>query len=172
MVFIPDTFHPPRFYETPRLSLQVLSAEHAVQDYECVMACADDIRGVFGPGNGWPGKEMTLEQNHSDLVRHEREFFAREAFAYSILENFGARRYIGCLYIKPIKSRIENDRRKALFNAQAFCWFSPLATDDEFVTLAIDELSEWVETSWPFSAVAFPGRTISWDEWNSLAAER
>jgi hypothetical protein len=172
MAFIPDSFVPPRFHETHRLSLQVLSGDYAVQDYECVMECADGIRGVFGPDNGWPAKDMTLAENRSDLIRHEREFFAREAFAYSIFEKSTARRYVGCLYIKPIKSRLENDKRKTLFQAQAFCWFSPAATDHEFANLAADEIVQWVETSWPFTAVAFPGRTIGWDEWNSLAGQQ
>jgi hypothetical protein len=171
MAFIPDSFVPPRVHETHRLYLQVLSGDHAVQDYECVMECADGIRGVFGPDNGWPAKDMTLAENLSDLIRHEREFFAREAFAYSIFEKSMAHRYVGCLYIKPIKSRLENDRRKALFQAQAFCWFSPAAIDHEFVNLAADEIVQWVETSWPFTAVAFPGRTIGWDEWNSLTGQ-
>jgi hypothetical protein len=170
MALIPDSFVPPRFHETHRLSLQVLSAANAVQDYECVMECADAIRGVFGPDNGWPSNEMTLAQNLSDVTRHEGEFFAREAFAYSIFEKSTTRRYVGCLYIKPIKSRLESDKRKALFQAQAFCWFSPVATENEFARQAADEIVQWVERSWPFTAVAFPGRTIGWDEWHSLAA--
>ena len=136
------------------------------------MACADDIRGVFGPDNGWPAKDMTLADNLSDLNRHEREFLAREAFAYSIFERSRARRYVGCVYIKPIKSRVEDDRRKALFNAQAFCWFSPVVTDREFATLAADEFVQWVKTSWPFTKVAFPGQTIGWNEWYALACEQ
>jgi hypothetical protein len=171
MTFIPDSFVPPRDDETPHLSLQVLSEDNAVQDYECVMACADDIRGVFGPDNGWPAKDMTLADNLSDLKRHEREFFAREAFAYSIFERSTARRYVGCVYIKPIKSRVANDRRKALFNAQACCWFSPVVTDREFAKLAADEIVQWVKTSWPFTKVAFPCQTIGWDEWYALACE-
>jgi hypothetical protein len=115
---------------------------------------------------------MTLAENRSDLIRHEREFLAREAFAYSIFEKSSVRRYVGCLYIKPIKSRLEDDKRKALFQAQAFCWFSPAATDHEFASLAADEIVLWVEKSWPFIAVAFPGRTIGWDEWNSLAGQQ
>jgi hypothetical protein len=53
IAFIPETFVPPRDHETPLLSLQVLSDHNAVQDYECVMACADDIRGVFGPDRSY-----------------------------------------------------------------------------------------------------------------------
>jgi hypothetical protein len=113
-----------------------------------------------------------LAENRSDLLRHEREFFARKAFAYAIFERSTARRYIGCVYIKPIKSRLDSDRRKALFQAQAFCWFSPVATDSAFAAQAADEIMQWIEASWPFTAVAFPGRTIGWDEWNSLAGQQ
>jgi hypothetical protein len=169
MAFIPDNFVPPRFHETRRLSLEILSTDNAVQDYECVMECANAIRGVFGPDSGWPANEMVLAENLSDVARHEGEFFAREAFAYSIFDKSATRRYVGCLYIKPIKSRIENDKRKVLFQAQAFYWFSPVATDNDFARLAAEEIVQWVETSWPFTAVALPGRTLGWDEWHSLA---
>jgi len=172
MPFIPDSFDPPRHHETPHLLLQVLSPDYATEDYACVMACADQIRGVFGPDNGWPDSAMTLAQNYADLVRHEREFVTRVAFAYAIFEKTAARRYVGCLYIKPIKSRIEHDRRKALFDAQAFCWFSPQETDAAFAALAVDELMLWIKSAWPCRAVAFPGRTLGWDEWNTLAVER
>jgi hypothetical protein len=97
MAFVPDSVIPPLDQDTPRLPLCVLSECNAVQDYEWVMACADDIRGVFGLDNGWPGKYMTL-------------------------------------------------------------------TD-------IDEIVQWIETSWPFKAVAFPGRNIGWNDWCTLAGD-
>ncbi|PCE23222.1 hypothetical protein BWP39_26415 [Paraburkholderia acidicola] len=171
MAFIPDSFVPPRVHETPRVVLEILSTVHAVQDYECVMSCADAIRGVFGAGNDWPARDMTFAENLADLDRHEREFHDREAFAYAVFDKSKERCYAGCLYIKPVKSKIENDRRKALFDAQAFCWFSPVATDHEFPKVVAEELVQWVQTSWPFTAVAFPGRTIGWLEWNSMAGE-
>jgi len=172
MTFIPDSFIPPSVFETPHLSLEILSAAHAVQDYECVMACADAIRGVFGPSNGWPGKNMSFGENLADLNRHESEFYARAAFAYAIFDKATPRCYTGCLYIKPIKSKVENDRRKVLFDAQAFCWFSSKASSREFAGRAAEEIMHWVKESWPFNAVAFPGRTIGWDEWDSLAAAK
>lgn len=162
MPFIPDSFIPPRVHETPHMALEVLSEVHAVQDYECVMACADAIRGVFGPDNGWPARDTTFAENLADLNRHEQEFHDREAFAYAVFDTSKGRRYAGCLYIRPIKSKVENDPRKALFDAQAFCWFSSVATDHEFPKVAAEELMQWIQTSWPFTAVAFPGRTIGW----------
>jgi hypothetical protein len=175
--FVPDEFEPPRSYVSARLTLAVLSAANAEQDYECVMTSAEAIRGVFGPDNGWPDRAMTYAMNLADVERHEGEFNARKAFAYSIFEHIGGhrdeRRYAGCLYIKPLKSRIENDRRKALFQAQAFCWFSSSTNDPHFGTAAANELMQWLADSWPFNAVAFPGRSIGWEEWTALAtAER
>ncbi|MGG1949446.1 hypothetical protein AB1286_32310 [Trinickia sp. NRRL B-1857] len=172
MEFLPDGFEPLRTYASERLALEVLSAAHARQDYDCVTASAEAIRGVFGPDNGWPDRDMTYVENLADLERHEQEFNARQAFAYAIFENAGVhgrRLYAGCLYIKPIKSRFDNDCRRTLFNAQAFCWFSTSTHNDLFGQLAAEELMQWIEKCWPFAAVAFPGRNISWHEWLALA---
>jgi hypothetical protein len=41
---------------------------------------------------------MTLQENMGDLEMHAREFTAREAFAYSVLDGDDV---IGCVYIDP-----------------------------------------------------------------------
>lgn len=31
-----------------------------------------------------------------------------------------------------------------------------------------DRAIKWISEKWPFKKVAYPGREISWDEWNRL----
>lgn len=169
MPFIPDTFDPPRSYRSHRLALEVLSPRYAEQDYACVCASRPAMRAVFGHDQGWLSDDWTYAQNLADLERHEREFDTREAFAYAVFELVDeAVDYAGCLYIKPIRPRSENDKRMTRFDAEAFCWFSMATHDPQFGALAAEELMAWVRHGWPFEAVAFPGRTIAWPEWRAL----
>jgi hypothetical protein len=164
---IPDAFDPPRTHAFAPFSLSVLAPRFADQDFEAVRASADRIRGVFGPDNGWPDAQISHAKNLADLIRHEREFDTRIAFAYALLGPSGDG-YLGCLYIKPIKSRREQDRRKQLFQAQAFLWLSSTqAVVDDGTAFA--SLQAWLSESWPFTAVAWPGRDPGWTEWEALA---
>lgn len=164
---IPDTFDPPRTHAFAPFSLCVLAPRFADQDYEAVRVSADRIRGVFGPYNGWPDAQISHAENLADLIRHEREFDTHTAFAYALLGPSGDG-YLGCLYIKPIKSRREQDRRKQLFQAQAFLWLSSIQTvlDDG---LAFATLQDWLSASWPWLTVAWPGRVQGWAQWEALA---
>ncbi|TDR72017.1 hypothetical protein [Paludibacterium purpuratum] len=165
MHLIPASFVPPRTVSLANLDLVVLSPEWAQQDFAALERCADTIRHVFGPDNHWPDADISYEENLADLLRHEREFNEGEAFAYAMLQG---ERYLGCLHIKPIKSRIDNDARRRLFQAQAFFWLAnDEAQPDPGSVLAT--LRDWLNAEWPFEAVAWPGRVQGWDEWQAMA---
>jgi hypothetical protein len=166
MSFVPDSFAPPRSHRFAQFTLQVLSPHFAAQDYAAVTTSAEKIRHVFGPRNGWPAPDLRFEANLADLERHAREFADRVAFAYALVSPDNER-YLGCLYIKPIKSRGEPDPRKAAFDAQAFFWLSKLADRDGLAEQVLADVEAWLKLSWPFRAVAFPGRTIGWDKWGA-----
>jgi hypothetical protein len=168
MSFIPDSYAPPQIFTSDSFSLEVLSPKFAVQDFASVTASANAIRHVFGPANGWPDPHMSAAENLADLARHAREFFSRQAFAYAILSH-DQETYLGCLYIKPIKSRIENDLRKSAYGAQAFFWLDSRENTGNFAEQVLAELQTWLKEAWPFSATAFPGRTIKWLEWERMA---
>jgi hypothetical protein len=123
MPLVPAAFEPPKRVSLDGITLDVLRPCHADADFQAVKSSANDIRHVFGPGNGWPAADITFEQNLADLQRHAGEFEQRDAFAYAMLKS--PAEYIGCLYVKPIKSRLADDPRKALFDAQAFSGSPP-----------------------------------------------
>jgi hypothetical protein len=167
MSFIPEAFSPPQAVNLQALKLSVLGPQHADLDFKALKSSAGEIRHVFGPQNDWPGSDITYTENLADLVRHEKEFFDRVAFAYSMLDA-SSQQYVGCLYIKPIKSKKQPDRRKDKYQAQAYFW---LTKGQSTITDAQAELllKSWIDRIWPFSSIAWPGRNPSWDEWMALA---
>ena len=169
MALVPSAFEPPRRASLDGITLEVLAPCHAGADFQAVTSSANDIRHVFGPNNGWPSADISFEQNLADLERHAREFDERVAFAYALLKSPAD--YLGCLYIKPIKSRVARDRRQALFDAQAFFWLSSVANIPPAATVHA-LLDRWLSEQWPFRAVAWPGRAQAWAEWERMAGGR
>lgn len=167
MHHIAKNFNPPRTYDFDQFKLAVLSPYFADQDYSAVRASADSIRNVFGPTNDWPDSNISYAENLADLVRHAQEFDAHDAFAYALLES-STELYLGCLYIKPIKSKLAFDRRKELFRAQAFFW---LSTAQAAITAqeVLPVLQAWLSDYWSLAPVAWPGRLQTWAEWEALA---
>ncbi len=168
MSLTPASFVPPTEWKAPSFLLQVLTPKYAKQDFEAVSQSAAGIRHVFGPSNHWPSEHMSFAENLADLTRHESEFHQRKAFAYAMLDP-SEQHYLGCVYIKPIKSKVEPDFRKALFQAQTFFWLSSTqrqVTSSEILVA----LKHWLADAWPFNAVAFPGREIDWQRWENMAS--
>ncbi len=161
---IPESFDPPRSHGFNLFKLSVLGPSFADMDFHAVHASADSIRHVYGPSNDWPNANMTYSENLADLVRHEREFNDRIAFAYALLD-LKSEHYLGCLYVKPIKSKRELDRRQHLFQAQAFLWLSStqrvLGQAEAFA-----EIQGWLSNYWPLKSIAWPGRVQAWAEWD------
>jgi hypothetical protein len=168
MSLVSHQFEPPETAALPGFVLRVLSPEFANQDLAAVTASADSIRHVFGPDNDWPSERIAFAENEADLARHAREFNERLAFAYALLDPHGVR-YLGCLYLKPIKPKTGRDQRHERFDAQAFLWLSVLHQDvsEPEVQAA---LSEWLSAKWGLVRVAWPGHSPSWDEWKELSS--
>ncbi|MDN3578473.1 hypothetical protein QWZ03_17015 [Chitinimonas viridis] len=169
MSFVPDSFTPPLEWHGEHFQLQVLAPRYVEQDLAAVRASAGDIRYVFGPANGWPDADMEYAENLADLARHEVEFQQRKAFAYAMLDPCGER-YLGCVYIRPIKSRLDGDLRKTRFQAQLFFWLSSLQSDID-AQQVLQALQPWLAACWPFAAVAYPGREIDWPSWERMARD-
>ncbi|GAB3254370.1 hypothetical protein [Chitinimonas naiadis] len=169
MSFVPDAYTPPAIARFKDFQLVVLAPQHADEDFRAVRASADDIRHVFGPENDWPDAQISYEENLADLARHEQEFHDRVAFAYALLDPTGSD-YLGCVYLRRIKSRLAHDPRKQMFQAQAFFWLSSLH-HTLLPTDVLTTLQDWLARDWPFHSVAFPGRVQSWAQWDAMAGE-
>jgi len=157
--FVPEEFVVPDSLVTDRYRLEMLSPNVTEIDYDAVMTSKVRLRTVFREKTEWPKDDMSLEENRSDLIRHETEFKSRQAFAYTVL-TLSREKCIGCVYIDP--SKISE------FDCEVYLWVreSHLSLDDDLY----NNIRKWLLSSWPFERIAFPGRKISWDKWKLYLA--
>ena len=153
--FIHESFVVPIYLDTKYFHLQVLEDSLAKLDLEAVMSSQKRLQGIFGLGSEWPKRNMTLEENIESLKIHKQEFESREAFAYSVFNN-NKTKCLGSVYIDPSQSQH--------YDCEVYLWVrdDSLGLDKELYCTVL----KWLSNVWPFSQIAFPGRCISWLEWN------
>jgi len=151
---VPADFVVPESFETADYRLNVLTPAVAELDYDAVMTSKEHLREVFSAGDRWPADDMTLAGNVKDLRKHEAEFHAREAFAYTVLTP-SADLCLGCVYIYP--------STVADYDCEVYCWVRASAL--KLDTALHDDMRRWLKSHWPFERPAFPGREISWAQW-------
>ena len=154
---MPAEFDVPSELSTVNFRLRMLSVDDVEKDFEAVTSSAERVSKVW-PDSGWPAG-LTLRQNLIDLGWHEKEFQNRTSFAYTMVSPDESQ-VLGCVYFYPTE--------KAEYDAEVFLWVrgGEAATDlDEELFEAVQR---WLATDWPFHRPAYPGRTISWEEWDSL----
>ena len=155
--FVPADFVVPRTLQGEGFVLEPLGPEHNDSDHAAWSGSIDHIHATPGftaalwQGDEWP-YPMSCEQNLADLQMHAREFAAREAFAYTVLDarrdGASAAEVIGCVYIDPDTS--------GAADAMVRCWVrADLAHLDQSLA---DAVRHWLRTDWPFASVRFPGR--------------
>jgi len=158
--FVPLDYEVPESLVTDQYRLDILSPKVTEIDYEAVMSSKVRLRTIFGENTDWPKDDMSLEHNTKDLKRHEEEFKSRKAFLYTVL-TLTRDRCIGCVYIEPTKV--------TEFDCEVYLWVrdSEISLDDHLY----NTIHNWLESSWPFKKIAFPGREISWSGWNSYLSK-
>jgi hypothetical protein len=156
---VPPDFEVPVRLEGDGFHLRMLTVNDLVKDYDAVMSSAERLKGSLSPTSTWP-QGLTLEDDLIDLGWHQREFRTRRSFCYTVMAPDEAV-CLGCCYIYPSE--------KTGYDAKAYWWVRTSA-----VAGGLDEklgaaFRHWLSSAWPFKRVAFPGRDIAWDAWNSLA---
>jgi hypothetical protein len=145
--FVPEDFEVPAVLETDQFRLRMLSVDDVEKDYEAVMESRDLLIAMFG--GPWPREGFTLAENLQDLEMHQREFLAREAFAYTVVAPDESR-VLGCLYINPAKD--------PGVDARVHMWVRQSAYDHGLDPVLFETVQQWLATAWPFAVVAYPGR--------------
>lgn len=159
--FVPEEFVVPESFVTDHYRLEMLSPEVTEIDYDAVMTSKIRLRTVFGEKTEWPKDNMSLEENRTDLLRHESEFKSRQAFAYTVL-TLSREKCIGCVYIDPSKA--------SDFDCEVYLWIrdSHIALDNDLY----NNIHNWLTSRWPFKKIAFPGREIPWKSWKIYLLKR
>ena len=141
---------PPAALVTTWFHLEMLAPSHNERDHAAWMASIEHIHATPGfatpdwGGDDWP-MPMSADQNLADLEKHQLEFLAREAFAYSVLDGDDV---IGCAYIDPDDS--------GATDAMVRCWVRASHADrDADLAAAIDR---WLREAWPPHSRRWPGR--------------
>jgi ribosomal protein S18 acetylase RimI-like enzyme len=88
---------------------------------------------------------MTFEQDHQDLIRHEREIAAHESFNYCILDDDESK-LLGCVYIDPPEARTPEG-----VDAEVCWWVVDDLAGTEFEERLDAFVPRWINERWPFS---------------------
>jgi len=146
-------------FNNVQFSFCPLEPSVAAADYDAVMENPRYLQGVFGPDSQWPNELMTYAENLASLAVHQAEFERQEAFAYSIF-NSERTRCLGSIYVEPC--------RLNEFDCEVYFWVrqSQMALENAL----FDVIQTWLKSTWMFSKIVFPGRTVSWLEWQEKLA--
>ena len=154
--FVSESFEPPRVFDCENFHFRVLDEDVAELDFEAVISSQERLQGIFGPKSEWPKSDMTLEENIESLKVHKQEFALRDAFAYSVFNN-SKDKCLGSVYIDPSKS--------INYDCEVYLWIRNDSIELEKVLY--QTVLNWLQVAWPFSKIAFPGKSIPWKEWTN-----
>ena len=136
--------------------LKPLSRKYGRLDYVAITSSQQQLQGIFGPQSDWPNPKMTLEESLASIDEDYKLFQQRRGFNYSVL-NLQESEVLGCVYIFPTK------RKK--YDAEVVLWVSKKAFDNRFDPVLLTAIKKWLDDVWPFKKIAYPGRSIKWEEW-------
>ena len=141
-------FSPPRVLDTPRMHLEPLGPRHAVMDHSAAQSSREHLQRTLQWGS-WPRPDMTVEENRGDLVRHAKEFYDREGYAYTVLrpDRSGC---LGCVYLSPV----ENDETAT----KLVYWAIERSLSSDLDRHIQTSVLEWIRRDWPFATVVMPFR--------------
>ncbi len=159
MLFVPEDFSVPDKLKTKEFRLRMLSVRDVVIDYDAVMSSIDHLQGVFGLRSRWPSKDLTFEQDLIDLGWHQKEYQKRTSFAYTVV-SLDESICLGCMYIFPTT--------KKGFGCEVYMWVRESLYKKVLDNDLYDSVKRWMSEKWPFKKVAYPGREISWSEWDKI----
>ena len=159
--FVPGSFSPPHLIFGDEFVLEPLGPRLVEIDYLAYMSSIDHLQQTFSRGGSWPNEAITREDAMVDMQTEQARFVARKSFAYAVLDNDRAVER-GCIYVYPSKKRG--------FDAVVRLWVTETEYENGFDEKLYEWSRNWLASDWPFSpaAVAFPGRDISWEQWESL----
>ena len=158
MSFLPEDFEVPQLLETPSFRIRALTTHDVLKSYEAVMTNREHLWELFGEAWGWPPEDLTLEQELIDLGGHQKEFQLHSSFDYAVMSP-DEKRLLGCFYVDPPE--------KQGFDAEIYFWARTDLSNDYEGELS-EAVREFVASKWPFGKVVYPGRDITWEEYDTL----
>ncbi len=153
---VPADFEIPTF-RTAAYRLEPLTMKWLIPDYAAVAASWEHLDGkMTPPGTLGPISDLSLEMDVVELGWHEREFTTRRSFAFIAMTHDDATA-VGYCYIYASPHPDED--------AAILTWARWDEDDPDADGRFHDEITPWIAECWPFAKVAYPGRSVPWDEW-------
>lgn len=155
--FIPTDFKIPEVLETDKFRLRMLTIDDVKKDYDAVMSSIEHLQKTkpLGPDYKWPIKDLAFKQDLIDLGWHQKEFQNRTSFAFIIM-NLDETECLGCVYIYPSDN--------SDYDAMIMMWVRQSEVANGLDEILFFAVKKWIEEKWPFENVAYPGRDVSWNE--------
>ena len=154
----PLDFDIPKILETDQFRLRMLCEDDVEKDYEAVMASIEHLHQTnpFGSNRKWPPKDFTIEENLVGLKLYQKEFEEKASFVFTVI-SLDETRCLGCVYIYPSGNPD--------YDALAIIWTRQSELQNGLEEILFSVVKNWIKEEWPFEKVAYPGRDISWEEY-------
>jgi hypothetical protein len=159
VTFLPRDHPIPPGFEGPGFTGRPITIHDVVKDYDAVMTSAQRLRERFPLWNWPPEDGLSLEDDLIDLAWHQKEAELRRSFNYAVLTR-DETRLLGCVYVDPPE--------KAGADAEVTFWVRTEEEDTGLEEAVEGAVRHWIAAEWPFERVRWPGREISWKEWDAL----
>jgi hypothetical protein len=155
--FIPTDYKIPEALETDRFRLRMLTVKDVKLDYDAVMTSIEYLQKTkpFGTNHKWPTKDLSFEQDLIDLGWHQKEFQKKSSFAFTVM-TLDEAECLGCMYIYPSDN--------PSYDAIIMMWVRQSEVANGLDEILFSIVKKWIQEKWPFNKVAYPGRDVSWDE--------
>jgi hypothetical protein len=159
--WIAPDFAVPTQVEGPGFQLVPLGPALTEIDYRAYMSSIAHLQKTFTRSTGWPHAGLTLKDAVADMETEAGRFARRESFAYAVLTPDGTRER-GCVYVYP--SKVPGH------DAQVVMWVTAAEYEAGFDAELYAWAQSWLAREWPFGNVAYPGRSIPWEQWDAALA--
>lgn len=160
---VAEEFAVPTLVEAEGFKLQPLGPELVAVDFAAYMSSIEHLQQTFSRSTSWPHADITAEEAMADMENEAARFKARTSFAYGVLTPDGTRER-GSLYVS--RSPISG------YDAMVRMWVTKADFDEGFDDELYEWAKAWIAAQWPFANVAYPGRAITWEEWDALNKPR
>jgi hypothetical protein len=156
-------FKVPTLAKAKHFKLVPLGPDLVKIDFAAYMSSIEHLQQTFTRSTAWPHPGITDAEAMTDMETEQARFAQRKSFAYAVLTPDGKRER-GCVYVQPspvpghdavVRLWVTKAEYDAGFDAELYAW-----------------VQGWMKKDWPFKKVAYPGRAISWNDWDALTAAK
>ncbi len=160
-LLVPGDFEVPERVVADDFLVRFMTTDDYVEDYAAYMSSGPEVRSTWDPDfTEWPEVEVSLHEAMVALGAVDWEHFQRLLFSYCVMTP-DDKRQIGCIYVAPAGM--------GGFDAEVTYWVRKEEYEAGFHNSLSAWLENWVGEAWPFEKPAFPGGSMSWEDWNNMS---